>query len=100
MNTKIYLFPVRLVVVKWLDAASQIGPVTTAEIANKGIERMTAGWVIKDSDYCLTIGSDAAEDGSWRSVTFIPRAYIIGISGMSHPKAAQFKREGDTRCVT
>lgn len=66
-----------VVLVKWTDAA-YYRELSAGEIPGV-MEMETVGFLLGDSDGVVVIAHERCEDGSHRSVTTIPRPWIVSI---------------------
>jgi len=78
----------RIVRVLWVDAAYY----RELEVAEEAVplEMFTVGVVIHEDDNCLAIAHELSEDGSYRSVTSLPKAWIKECEDL-HPAERLFE---------
>ena len=73
----------RYVRVLWVDAAYY----RELEVAEEAVplDMMTVGVVINDEELHIAIAHELCEDGTYRSVTSIPKAWIKEIEDLTPP---------------
>ena len=68
--------PNRLVVVRWIDASHQQGPITRCELSDD-LELVTVGLLIQETETRITLAMEYdPTDGQMREVQHIPLRYI------------------------
>lgn len=69
----------KLVIVRWEDAAMEDGQIPSHAVETKSIWCKTVGWLISETDECVSLAMEENEfegESEWRHIKHIPRSCI------------------------
>ena len=68
-----------LVIVTWVDASTQSGWTDLHEIKANPVKVKTVGWLLSETDQCVTLFSSFTQDQAAGEVTTIPAPWVTSI---------------------
>jgi hypothetical protein len=85
-------------IVEWNDAhspgATEVVSLDQLDKVHNPLIMSTAGWILRDDHYGVTIAGESCGDGDYRNATFIPRVLIIDIRPLKQPKKKKGPKKG------
>jgi hypothetical protein len=76
----------KLVLLTWIDAhspeATSAFSLDELDSIHRGLPMVTAGWLLRDDAYGVTIGGESCGGTVYRSITVVPRPMVVKLEDL------------------